>query len=425
MSLRTTRFISRSRKTESNRGVVMSTLAGRHIAIGISGGIAAYKSLSLIRLFKSAGCDVRVAATRHALEFVTPLSIETLSQNKLYSDVFASAEHHDAQHISLAEWADCLVVAPATANIIGKYACGIADDALSTLMLAMRKPIFVAPAMNNMMLTDASVQANLERLRQKGTYIIGPETGFLACGNVGDGRMTEPENIFTVVQEFYNHSTIFSGKKILVTAGPTCEAIDPVRFVGNFSSGLMGFSLAEAAAEQGADVTLITGPTHLLTSDAHIRRIDVVAAHEMYEQCMAIAQQQDIFILAAAVADYTPEQPAREKIKKSAGRIVLPLVKTEDILAAVGKQKRKDQFVAGFALESENEIDNARRKLKMKNADIIVLNSLRDSGAGFRSKTNRVTILSNDRPAWQSELKDKKAIACDILNFIHKILCHE
>lgn len=403
----------------------MNILAGKRIAIGITGGIAAYKSLLLIRLFKSSGCEVRVIATRHALEFVTPITIETLSQNKLYSDLFDHTEHRDAQHIHLAEWADCLVVAPATANLIGKYANGIADDALSTLLLAMSKPVFIAPAMNDMMLSEPSVQANIERLRQKGCHLIDPQTGMLACGHIGTGRMEEPDNIFAVVEQFYRRSAIFSGKKILITAGPTYEPVDPVRFIGNYSSGLMGFSLSEAAAEQGADVTLITGPTYLQSSHPHIRRIDVTTAHEMFEQCMSIAAQQDIFIMAAAVADYTPAQPAREKIKKTADRLTLSLVKTEDILAAIGRQKRQDQIVVGFALESENEIENAFLKLKTKNADLIVLNSLRDAGAGFRTQTNRVTLLTADGNSWQSELKDKKAIACDILNFIHNTLCHE
>ena len=289
----------------------MSTLVGKHIVIGITGGIAAYKTLFLIRLFKSHGCEVRVVATRHALQFVTPLTIETLSQNKLYADLFDPTEHRDVQHVRLAEWADCIVVAPATANIIGKYACGIADDALSTMLLAVKgKSVFFAPAMNDMMFSEPTVQHNLELIQQKGCHIIAPESGFLACGTTGTGRMEEPEKIFTIINQFFTSHQRFSGKNILITAGPTYEPIDPVRFIGNFSSGLMGFSLSEAAADEGATVTLVTGPTSFSTHNPNIQRIDVTTAEEMYQQCMSLAEHQDIFIMSAAVSYYTPAHPA-------------------------------------------------------------------------------------------------------------------
>lgn len=397
-------------------------MSAKHIVIGITGGIAAYKSLTLIRLFKSNGYEVKVAATQHALEFVTPLTIETLSQNKLYADMFAASVTRDVEHISLADWADCMVVAPATANIIGKFAHGIADDALSTLLLATRKPIFIAPAMNDKMFEEPTVQHNIDLLRQKGCHIIDPQSGFLACGSIGTGRMEEPEKIFTIVHQTLSVPQRLAGKKVMITAGPTYEPIDPVRFIGNHSSGLMGFCLAEAAAEEGAEVTLVTGPTHLTCSHPGIRRVDVMTAGEMFKQCMAIAEQQDIMIMAAAVADFTPAQAAPEKIKKEHDSLDLHLVKTRDILATIGKQKRNDQLLIGFALETEHEVENATKKLHTKNADVIVLNSLRDKGAGFGTSTNKVLMLTRDGQTHESELKDKHAIAKDILDVACSII---
>lgn len=394
---------------------------GKHIVIGITGGIAAYKSLFLIRLFKSHGYEVRVVATQHALQFVTPLTIETLSQNKLYSDLFDPTEHRDVQHISTADWADCVIVAPATANIIGKYACGIADDALSTLLLAARQPIFIAPAMNDRMYAEPTVQLNIQLLKEKGCHIIEPQSGFLACGTTGNGRMEEPEKIFTVVNQHFQSKQILSDKKVMITAGPTYEPIDPVRFIGNHSSGLMGFCLAEAAADAGAEVTLVSGPTALSTHHPLIHRVDVTTAEQMYQQCMKVAEQQDIMIMSAAVADYTPAETAPEKIKKTASELDIRLVKTKDILASIGKQKRDDQFLVGFALETENEKENALKKLHTKNADLIVLNSLRTKGAGFRTQTNKVLMITRDEQTFESELKDKKDIASDIIQLIHQL----
>lgn len=394
---------------------------GKHIVIGITGGIAAYKSLFLIRLFKSHGYEVRVVATQHALQFVTPLTIETLSQNKLYSDLFDPTEHRDVQHISTADWADCVIVAPATANIIGKYACGIADDALSTLLLAARQPIFIAPAMNDRMFAEPTVQHNIQLLKEKGCHIIEPQSGFLACGTTGNGRMEEPEKIFTVVNQHFQSKQILSDKKVMITAGPTYEPIDPVRFIGNHSSGLMGFCLAEAAADAGAEVTLVSGPTALSTHHPLIHRVDVTTAEQMYQQCMKVAEQQDIMIMSAAVADYTPAETAPEKIKKTSSELNIRLVKTKDILASIGKQKRDDQFLVGFALETENEKENALKKLHTKNADLIVLNSLRTKGAGFRTQTNKVLMITRDEQTFESELKDKKDIASDIIQLIHQL----
>ncbi|MCR4964540.1 MAG: bifunctional phosphopantothenoylcysteine decarboxylase/phosphopantothenate--cysteine ligase CoaBC [Bacteroidales bacterium] len=393
-----------------------------HIVIGITGGIAAYKTMHLIRLFKKNGCDVKVVATQHAMEFVTKTTIETLSQNPLCVDLFDHSMPYNVQHIALAEWADAVVVAPATANIIGKFAHGIADDLLSTILLACRKPIFIAPAMNDNMYLEPSVQLNITSLREKGCYIISPNSGFLACGTNGTGRMEEPEEIYKDVMQFLNGPQPLSGKKVMITAGPTYEPIDPVRFVGNRSSGLMGFALAEVAAKMGAEVTLVTGPTHLDTKNEHVHRVNVETAEEMYQQCMSVQEEQDIMIMAAAVADYTPADPAKEKIKKKDDQLQLQLTKTKDILASIGKVKRDNQILVGFALETEHERENALKKLHNKNADMIVLNSLRDKGAGFGTPTNKVLMITKDEQTFESELKSKADIAKDILNVVCKLL---
>ena len=389
-----------------------------HIVIGITGGIAAYKSLSLIRLFKKAGAEVKVVVTRHALEFVTPLTLQTLSQNAVYSDMFAPAEKIEVEHISLAEWADAVVVAPATANIVGKYAHGIADDALSTMLLACTKPLFMAPAMNRNMLASTPVQENLRTLQQRGVILIGPDSGFLACGTVGEGRMKEPEDIFNEVWNFLTCDQQLKGKRALVTAGPTYEPIDPVRFIGNYSSGLMGFALAKTLARHGADVTLVTGPTHYQVDNPRIERVDVRTAAQMLEACQKAAPSADIIIMSAAVADYTPATVAPEKIKKSDANLVLNLKKTTDILATLGKQKTENQCIVGFALETEHEEANALTKLKNKNADIIVLNSLRNEGAGFQCSTNLVTMLDRNGNKVPGELKDKARVAEDIVSYV-------
>lgn len=390
----------------------------QRVIIGITGGIAAYKSLSLIRLFKTHGCEVRVVATANALQFVTPLSIETLSQNRLYTNQFECNFSYEVDHISLADWADVMVVAPATANIIGKYAHGIADDFLSTLLLAFRKPLFFAPAMNDKMYAHPSVQQNIQLLKERGCRMIDPTSGDLACGTYGIGRMEEPDMIFASVCSFFNANKPLLGKKALVTAGPTYEPIDPVRFIGNYSSGLMGFELAQALSDKGAEVTLITGPTALQISVSSIHRIDVLTAAEMRTAVMQKFPEVDIAIMAAAVADYTPENPATNKIKKNQNQWQLPLTKTVDILAEMGKNKRSDQVLVGFALETDHELEHAFDKLENKNADFIVLNSLQDEGAGFKCKTNRVTIINKYKDIIRGELKDKAEVAADIVDII-------
>ncbi len=390
----------------------------RNILIGITGGIAAYKALSLIRLFAKSGYEVKVVATQNALQFVTPLTIETLSNNSLYSDTFALPTERNIDHIALSDWADAVVVAPATANIIGKLASGIADDALSTLLLATKKPLFLAPSMNEKMFQHFSVQANLEYLQQHGIYIIEPDEGFLACQTTGKGRMAEPEAIFDEINNFlttqYQPPTI----KALVTAGPTYEPIDPVRFIGNYSSGLMGFSLAEALAQQGIQVELISGPTQLQTHHPLIRRSDVKTAAEMFEVCSEKVTQCDIIIMAAAVADYTPVETQVEKIKKENNLTNIALKPTTDILKTLSESKKENQFFVGFALETDNELENAKKKLHSKNLDLIVLNSLKDKGAGFNVPTNKVYLMDKSGKVIDIPLQSKEKIAALIVEYM-------
>ena len=392
----------------------------KNIAVCVSGGIAAYKSLSLIRLFKTHGCNVKTVATENALQFVTPLSLETLSQNPVYCDTFDRSTPYNVGHVALADWADAVVVAPATANIIGKYANGIADDALSTFLLAVSKPVFVAPAMNTVMYNQPAVQENIMRLEARGVRIIRPVKGQLACGSEGDGRMEEPEVIFNTVLNYLESTGAFANIKAVVTADPTHEQIDPVRFIGNNSSGKMGFALAEVLASQGAEVTLISGPTHLQTDIKNIHRIDVRSAAQMEAETVKAFAGCDVAIMAAAVADFTPKNVENQKIKKTSDSLVLELVKTTDILAELGKMKKQGQTLVGFALETNNELENAVQKLKNKNADFIVLNSLKDEKAGFGYDTNKVTILGKSGVVFTSELKSKKDIARDILDVVMK-----
>ena len=398
----------------------MDVTSKKHIVIGITGGIAAYKSLSLIRLFKAAHYEVKVVATHNALQFVTKLSLETLSQSPVYFDSFESPNEYSVEHIALADWADLVVVAPATANIIGKYAHGIADDALSTFLLATQKPVFFAPAMNCNMYDHVAVQENITTLTQRGVHFIEPKGGFLACGYEGKGRMEEPENIFNIIQHFLEEEPIFKGVQALVTAGPTYEPIDPVRFIGNSSSGLMGFEIANQLAQKGALVTLVTGPTHLTTQHPHIKRVDVTTAQQMYDVVLKESNQVQLFVMAAAVADYTPITVADQKIKKTDADWNIPVKKTKDILFEIGKIKKQGQCLVGFALETQNEIENATLKLQNKNADLIVLNSMNNSSAGFNKPTNQVTILSPKGIVLESLVKSKSEIAEDIVNVIYK-----
>ena len=384
------------------------------VVVAVSGGIAAYKVPLLIRMLKKAGCEVKVVVTKNALEFVTIPTLQTLSQNPVYSDMFSEMNSQFTQHISLADWADVYIVAPATANVIGKYANGIADDCLTTTLLAFDKAIFFAPAMNTKMYHNRVVQDNIKRLQSLGVKMILPEKGELACGVVGDGRMAEPETIFQTVENFVNQTQIYKGKKVCITAGPTYEQIDAVRFIGNYSSGRMGFELAKVFAEKGAEVSLIAGPTQQTIEHSNVKRIDVKNAAQMYEATVECFEDCDIAILSAAVADYTPKSTFDTKLKKKTDNLVVELVPTKDILAELGRRKKENQVLVGFALETDNEFENAKEKLIRKNLDFIVLNSLKDAGAGFNLPTNKVTIIDAKGGVYNSELKSKYEVALDI-----------
>ena len=397
-------------------------LRGKHIVVGISGGIAAYKIPELIRLLKKAGAEVKVTTTSHALEFVTPLVLETLSGNKVYTDVFATGNDHTTEHISLPDWADLMIIAPATANIIGKMACGIADDALSTTFLAMRKSVLVAPAMNDKMLAHPAVERNLSTIADYGHCSVLPtDEGFLACGTTGKGRMVAPEVIYQAALDILQPN-ILQGKKMLITAGPTQEKIDPVRFISNYSSGKMGIALAEQAARMGADVTLILGPTAIrpqlnLIHPIHI--VDVCSAVEMYEAAMRLFPEQDIAILSAAVADYRVSDIADRKLKREhTDSLHLDLVQNPDIAASLGQLKHPNQRLVGFALETDHAMQHGADKLERKNLDMIVINSLQDPGAGFGFDTNKINLLYRSGELREFPLKSKTEVAKDILENI-------
>ena len=393
------------------------------IIVGITGGIAAYKSPELVRLLKKAGHEVRCAATAHALEFTTRATLETVSGVPLYSDLFAG-NATSTEHISLKDWADLLVVAPATANIIGKMASGIADDALSTLLLAMApQRVLLAPAMNSQMWAHPALQRNLELLRSWGVVTVGPDDGPLACGTSGTGRMSDPAAIAAAVAngDWTNGDggQRLAGERWLVTAGPTYERIDSVRFIGNYSSGKMGFALARVLAEAGAEVELVSGPTSLNVSHPRIHTERVESAREMYAAATKAFPACRGAILSAAVADYRPRECADHKLKKQGSEgMTLQLVQNPDILATLGAMKAPGQTLVGFALETDNELQNAHSKLQRKNLDFIVMNSLRDAGAGFGTDTNKVTILGTDGSSKESALMSKEEIARLIVNTV-------
>ncbi len=386
------------------------------IVVGITGGIAAYKAPELVRLLKKAGHEVSCAATEHALEFVTRTTLETVSQNSLYCDLFASGR---TEHISLKDWGEMLVVAPATANIIGKVAGGIADDALSTLLLAFSgKPVIMAPAMNCEMWAHPAVQRNIETLKSWGIRMVGPEEGDLACGVSGMGRMAEPAAIAAAVYAAVQPQQL-QGQHWLVTAGPTYERIDSVRFIGNYSSGKMGFALAQALADAGAEVELVSGPTSLSVNHPRIHRTSIESAREMYTAATEAFPRCNGAILSAAVADYRPSECADHKLKKNGSEgMHLDLVQNPDILATLGSMKTSEQTLVGFALETDNEEANAQHKLEKKNLDYIVLNSLRDKGAGFGVDTNKVTIIGRNGSRKESPLMSKQEVAHLIIKTI-------
>lgn len=398
-------------------------LKGKHIILGITGSIAAYKAAYIIRALVKKGAEVQVVITPSGKEFITPITLSALSSNPVISEFFSNRDGSWHSHVDLGLWADAMLIAPATASTIGKMANGIADNMLVTTYLSCKAPVFIAPAMDLDMFAHPSTQQNLDRLRSFGNHIIEPAEGELASHLVGKGRMEEPDKIIAVLEEFFASRTVLEKKKIVITAGPTYEKIDPVRFIGNYSSGKMGFALAEACAQQGAEVTLIAGPVSLTTTHPNIQRIDVESAEEMYQAAMTAFPEADAGILCAAVADYRPEIQADEKIKReSKGEMMLHLVPNKDIAASLGAIKREGQVLVGFALETNNEATNAESKLKRKNLDFIVLNSLRDAGAGFRCDTNKISIIDRQGEITGYPLKSKQGVAVDIVNKLATLL---
>ena len=393
-------------------------IRGKKIVLGVTGSIAAYKSAFLVRLLVKEGCEVRVVMTEPAKDFVGPLTFSVLSGNPV-SSVFASRETGVwTNHVELGLWADALVIAPATANTIAGMASGICNNLLLGVYLSSRCPVFLAPAMDLDMWKHPAVVANMDKLKEFGNKIIAPAFGELASGLTGEGRMEEPENILKVLKDFFSVNKPLANRKALVTAGPTYERIDPVRFIGNRSSGKMGFAIAGELAAQGADVTLVSGPSAEVLKDKSVRRIDVESAAEMYEACMQQSGDMDIIVMAAAVADYRPESLSGDKIKKQNNSISISLSATEDILAELGRKKKKGQLLVGFALETSNELEHAKEKVKKKNLDFIVLNSLNDKGAGFNHDTNKVSIIDHQLQVKEFPLKPKSGVARDIVQVI-------
>ena len=400
----------------------MSVLSGKKILLGVSGGIAAYKTASLVRLFIKAGAQVQVVMTPASKDFVTPLTLSTLSKNPVYSS-FYNEEDENAMwnnHVDLGLWADYMVIAPATANTLSKMANGTCDNLLLATYLSAKCPVYFAPAMDLDMYKHPSTLVSFEKLASFKNTIIPAESGELASGLSGEGRMAEPENIISFLEKDIESKLPLKGKTILITAGPTYEAIDPVRFIGNHSSGKMGYDIACEAAQLGAKVILVSGPSHQKINHHLVELLNVTSAQEMYEACHATFSKVDVAIAAAAVADYRPKNVASQKIKKNDSTLTIELEKTKDILASLGEQK-KNQFLIGFALETENEIENAKLKIQKKNLDLIVLNSLNDEGAGFGKPTNKVTFIDKNFSIEPIALKSKEDVAKDI---IEKVLQH-
>lgn len=396
-------------------------LKNKNIILGVCGSIAAYKSALLVRLLVKAGANVKVILTQDASNFITPLTLATLSKNPVYTQYFEAETGVWSNHVELGLWADYMLIAPASANTLGKMANGLCDNLLTAVYLSAKCPVLFAPAMDLDMWKHESTQDNIVKLKQMGNTMIAPGKGELASGLYGEGRMAEPEEILSFLENEIKKGLPLLGKKVLVTAGPTYEAIDPVRFIGNHSSGKMGFALAETLYQLGADVTLIAGPTALKSGDG-IKRIDVTSAAEMLNACIAQFNETDITVMSAAVADYTPVEVAQQKIKKKEDHFNIELKKTTDILATLGKQKSVGQLLVGFALETTDEENYAKEKLKKKNLDLIVLNSLNDKGAGFKSETNKITIFNKALEKTAFETKSKADVAKDICAEILKLM---
>ena len=396
-------------------------LRNKHIVLGITGSIAAYKACLIIRGLIKQGAEVQVVITPAGREFITPITLSTLTQKPVICDFFNHQDGTWNSHVDLGLWADAMLIAPATASTIGKMAHGVADNMLITTYLSMKAPVFIAPAMDLDMYAHPSTQENLQLLSKRGNHIIEPGTGFLAIKLEGKGRMQEPEEIVRTLDEYFSQSQELKGKRVLITAGPTYEKIDPVRFIGNYSSGKMGFALAEECARRGAEVELVSGPVSLQIHHPSVHRTNVESAEEMFHAATERFTQADIAILCAAVADFTPTQVAGTKIKREGEELVLHLSPTHDIAQCLGNMKRDGQIMIGFALETNDEEAHAKDKLKRKNLDFIVMNSLQDKGAGFRHDTNKVTIIDAQGKT-EYPLKDKKEVAEDIVNRICTLL---
>ncbi len=397
-------------------------LKGKKIIIGITGGIAAYKIPYLVRLLKANGAEVQVLMSPFARHFVTPLTLSTVSGRPVLSDFFDEKTGEWESHVEMGLWADAFLIAPLTANSMAKMAVGIADNLLLTVVLSARCPVFFAPTMDFDMFKHPTTTQNIKKLQSLGYHYIEPDAGELASGLSGPGRMKEPEELLRHLQEFFQEEEVFKGKKVLISAGPTHEPIDPVRFIGNSSSGKMGIALAKAFARKGAEVNLVLGPVESSVEIQGVTIHRVETAAQMNERCNKLFPQMDIAVMAAAVADFTPAMPAGGKIKKEAGLHVIELKPTADILAGLGKMKHDDQILVGFALETDDELQNAERKLKKKNLDMIVLNSLRDKGAGFGVDTNKITIMKKSGQVKSFELKTKDKVAEDILAEINQLM---
>ncbi len=402
----------------------MSPLHDKHIILGISGGIAAYKSVMLLRLLRKAGAEVQVVITPSGKEFITPVTLSALSQKPVISEFFTANTGEWHSHVDLGLWADAMVIAPATASSIAKMANGVADNMLITTYLSAKAPVFIAPAMDLDMMAHPSTRRNIESLRSYGNHIIEPAEGYLASGLSGKGRMEEPEGIVAVLEHYFARKEDLAGKKVMITAGPTYERIDPVRFIGNFSTGKMGYAIADEAARRGADVTIVSGPVSVKPSEHSVKVVHVESAREMLAECEKVYPQADIAIFAAAVADFAPASPSDVKIKreKSDDAPCIRLVKNPDIAATLSERKRPGQITVGFALETDHESENAHDKLQRKHLDMIVLNSLRDPGAGFGTDTNKVSMICADSSTTVGELKSKADVAVDIVDRIVKLI---
>lgn len=393
------------------------TFKGKHIVLGITGSIAAYKAASLARLFVKEGAEVQIIMTPAGKEFITPVTLSALTGKPVVSDFFGANDGTWHSHVDLGLWSDFMLIAPATASTIGKMANGIADNMLITTYMSMKAPIFIAPAMDLDMFAHPSTKRNLDLLQSYGNHIIEPASGELASHLIGKGRMEEPEKIVEYIRDYFSKKESLSKKKILITAGPTYEKLDPVRFIGNYSSGKMGFALAEECAARGAEVTLVSGPVALKTIHPNIKRIDIESAEQMYWTALTAFPECNAAILCAAVADYRPKEQADSKIKRNDDSgVTLELIPNKDIAAALGKEKKAGQTLIGFALETNNEEQNALKKIEKKNLDYIVLNSLQDKGAGFQHDTNKIAIIDKDGQRKDFALKDKKNVAKDIID---------